>query len=96
MTQVTLTPAQIGDMIDEAFNLGKIYAADELQSAGYSTVPTRKAGGVLEDEAFRLTWNQHIQERGGNTLNSGDAKLDILFDAVVRHMREDLKQFISY
>ena len=96
MTQVTLTPAQLSNIIDQAFALGKVYAADELKSAGYSTVPTKKAGGFLEDESFRLSWNLHIEERGGNTLNSGDAKLDLMFDAVAKHMREDLKQFISY
>ena len=96
MTQVTLTHSKLADIIDQAFALGKVYAADELESAGYSTVPTKRAGGMLEQESFHLRWNQHIEERGGNTLNSGDAKLDIMFDAVVKHMREDLKQFISY
>lgn len=96
MTQVTLTPAQLSDIIDQAFALGKVYAADELYTADYRTVPRKKAGGMLEQESFRLRWDKHIQERGGETLNSGEAKLDILFEACAKPMRAELSKVISY
>lgn len=96
MTTYKLTPAELSNIIDQAFHLGKTYAADELSSAGYDTIPCQNAGGFLEQESFRQKWKQHIEERGGNTLNSGDAKLDIMFDTLARHMRQDLKQFIDY
>jgi hypothetical protein len=96
MTQVTLTTEELSNIIDQAFVLGKVYAADELSSAGYDTIPCQNAGGFLEQESFRLKWNQHIEERGGNTLNSGDAKLDLMLKYLAKHMRQELKQFIDY
>ena len=96
MTKVTLTPAQLSELIDKAFALGKVYAADELQSAGYHSIPTKRAGGLLEEESFRLRFDEHVTDRGGNTLNSGDAKLDLLWEACAKELREELKSHIDY
>lgn len=95
MTQVTLTPAELGDIIDNAFNLGKVYAADELSSAGYE-VPTNHKGGFLGTHAFLQEWNKHIEKQGGDALNSGDAKLDILFDACTNGLRDQLSKHVAY
>ena len=90
MTKVTLTPAELSDIIDTAFRLGKVYACDELQSAGYN-VPS-----LYMNERSEVVWNKAIEEKGGNLLNSGDAKLDILWDACAASMKESLKDVIDY
>ena len=84
--KVTLTPTELGDIIDRAFKLGKMYAADELDTTDVQTPafldPTK--------------WDEWIESRGGCTLNAGDAKLDILWEAVAMNMRDSLKNAVEY
>ena len=96
MTKVTLTPAQLSDIIDQAFALGKVYSADELQSAGFDKVPSVKGSGSHAMQKFLDTWGRWIEQNGGDSLNSGDAKLDILWDACAASMKESLKDVIDY
>lgn len=93
--KVTLTPTELGDIINRAFNLGKVYAADELQSVGFDS-PSAKGGGLHATQAFLDTWGKWIEQNGGNSLNSGDAKLDILWESCAMKMREELKDAIAY
>ena len=88
MENLTLTPAEISDIIDRAFALGKIYAADEINSTGME-VPC--LNNVSMD-----AWGAWIEKRGGHTLNAGDAKLDILWEAMAMKLKDDLKQYIDY
>ena len=84
--KVTLTPTELGDIIDRAFKLGKMYAADELETTDVQT------------PAFRdpTNWDEWIESRGGCTLNSGAAKHDILWEGVVMTLRGLLKDCIEY
>jgi hypothetical protein len=88
MTKVTLTPAELSDIIDQAFALGKIYAIDEINSTDMEVPSPRNVSA----DAFN-TW---IENRGGHSLNSGDAKLDILWEACAMSMKESLKDVIDY
>lgn len=96
MTKVTLTPAELSDIIDEAFALGKLYSADELQSAGFDRVPSATGSGSHAMQKFLDTWGRWIEQNGGDSLNSGDAKLDILWGACAMSMKESLKSVIDY
>lgn len=96
MTKVTLTPAELSDIIDQAFALGKVYSADELQSAGFDKVPSMQGSGAHATQKFLSTWGKWIEQNGGDSLNSGDAKLDILWEACAMTMKESLKDVIDY
>ena len=85
--KVTLTPTELGDIIDRAFNLGKMYAADELETTDELDLPA-----IMEPK----DWDDWVQSHGGQTLNSGAAKHDILWEAVVMTLREALKDAIEY
>ena len=85
-----LTVEQLCDIIDDAFRLGKIYATDELQTIN-STV-TRNVP-VFEND---VEWNKFIEERGGYTLHSGDAKADILFKHLQNVFRERFAQTVNF
>ena len=87
--KVTLTPSELSDIIDLAFDLGKIYASDELESTGAKVFPRRGGEGLKG-------WDEYIEENGGVCLNSGDAKLDILWNACAMKMRDSLKSVIDY
>jgi len=88
MTKVTLTPSELSDIIDQAFALGKIYAIDEINSTDMEVPSPRNVSW----DAYNI-W---IENRGGHTLNSGDAKLDILWEAFALAMKESLKDVIDY
>lgn len=90
MQKVTLTPSELSDLIDRAFDLGKSYATDEIASiAPISTQKVPLCVGTGE-------WEEFIESNGGVLLNSGDAKLDILWESCAMVMRESLKDVISY
>jgi len=82
MHTIKLTPAQITDLVEDAFNLGKVYAADEIESCG-SVVPRIVAG---EDPL--KNWQQFLDSRGGVALHSGDAKTDL----ILRHANASLRE----
>ena len=88
MTKVTLTPTELSDIIDKAFALGKVYASDGFNSAGLGVPCLRN----VSEDTFK-TW---LEKRGGYALNSGDAKLDILWDACAVSMKASLKDVIDY
>ena len=96
MTKVTLTPAELSDIIDQSFALGKVYSADELQSAGFDKVPSMQGNGAHAMQKFLSTWGNWIEQNGGDSLNSGDAKLDILWRVCAVSMKQSLKDVISY
>jgi len=81
METIKLTPAQITDLVEDAFNLGKLYAADELESCG-AVVPRIVAG---EDPL--KNWQPFLESRGGVSLHSGDAKTDL----ILRHANQSLR-----
>lgn len=91
MNKVTLTPAEISDMIDRAFKLGKTYATDEL--ASIAPISTDK---VPVCRGHHAAWHEFIESNGGVLLNAGDAKLEILWEAMTMTLKDDLKQYIDY
>ena len=76
-----LTPEQITNLVEDAFNLGKIYAADELESCG-SVVPR-----IISGEDPLQNWQPFLDGRGGVALHSGDAKTDL----IMRHLQPTLR-----
>lgn len=88
MTKVTLTPSELSHIIDKAFLLGKVYCIDELHSAGFEAPPL-----TINSEK---EWNNRIEKQGGSILHSGDAKLDIVWEAFAMTMRDSLKTAIEY
>ena len=90
MQKVTLTPAEVSEIIDQAFALGKVYATDELAFApNFNT----KDLIVYRDDK---TWTSFLEAIGGTGLNAGDAKLDILWQVMALRLKEDLKQYVDY
>lgn len=81
MQTIKLTPAQITDLVEDAFNLGKLYAADELESCG-SIVPR-----IVRGDDPLENWQPFLESRGGVSLHSGDAKTDL----VLRHLQQNLR-----
>ena len=84
--KVSLTTNELGDIIDRAFKLGKMYAADELETTDVQTPRFRDP----------TNWDEFIESRGGYTLNSGAAKHDMLYEAFAKGLREALKDCIEY
>jgi hypothetical protein len=84
MRTFTLTPEQLTDLVDRAFELGKVYACDELDTCGINT-PLRlfKSGQNFDNHFGR--W---IEAKGGYTLHSGEAKQDIILDVVKEQLRD--------
>lgn len=76
---VTITTEALMEAVQAAFELGKYYAADELESCGVET-PLRKSKGLKDDVA----WETWVETRGGLNLHSGDAKTDIVMAAVLK------------
>jgi hypothetical protein len=93
ITTYKLTPQQLADLIDEAFNLGKVYATDELNST--ATWDSSKSTGipVWKSEA---EWNEFIESNGGHTLHSGEAKLDLLFELLKPVLRDQFGQIVCF
>jgi len=94
--KVTLTPTELGDIIDRAFKLGKMYAADELDTTDIG-LGLRPPNDVQTPVFIDPTkWDEWIESRGGHTLNAGDAKLDILWESCSMKVREAFKDAIEY
>ncbi len=85
--KVTLTPSELSDIIERAYKLGKMYAADELDTTDELDMPA-----IMDPN----DWDDWIQSCGGQTLNAGEAKLDILWESCAMKMREELKDVIEY
>ncbi len=81
MQSIKLTPAQITDLVEDAFNLGKVYAADELESCG-AVVPR-----IVPGEDPLKNWQPFLDSRGGVALHGGDAKTDL----ILRHLQQNLR-----
>jgi hypothetical protein len=79
---VTITTEALMEAVQAAFELGKYYAADELDSCGIDT-PLRKAKD-LSGNKFEVAWETWVESRGGLNLHSGDAKTDIVMAAVLK------------
>jgi hypothetical protein len=77
---------KLNEAIEAAFNLGKIYAADEIASTGTKTPP------IISGEPLRK-WDAWIESKGGHTLHSGDAKREIMTELVMSGELGDALQF---
>lgn len=86
MDTFTLTTAQLIDIIDDAFALGKTYATDEL--ATISPISTDKVPVCRG----RGAWHEFIESNGGHTLHSGDAKGSLLFNNLNQFLHD---RFVS-
>jgi hypothetical protein len=93
ITTYKLTPQQLADLIDEAFNLGKVYATDELNSTAIEIIVEDKGIPVWKSEA---EWNEFIESNGGHTLHSGEAKLDLLFELLKPVLRDQFGQIVCF
>ena len=85
-----LTAAQLCDIIDDAFELGKTYATDELDSC--RTMNTRNVPVYTDADK----WNAFIEKNGGHTLHSGDAKSEMLFKHLENIIRERFSQTVAF
>ena len=88
MDKFNLTTEQLSCLIDKAFELGKIYATDELNSCR-----DINRIAVFEDDE---QWDSYIEDNNGVTLDSGDAKADILFDSLKDHIRTRFNQTVKF
>jgi len=77
---------KLNDAIEAAFQLGKVYAADEMASTGTKTPPII-AGAPLRE------WDAWIENHGGIALHSGDAKREIMTELVMAGELGDAFQF---
>lgn len=90
MKNITITQESLMEAIQAAFDLGKTYAGDELESCGIETPAGRFKGGHSRHERQAI-WEAWIEARGGTNLHSGDAKTDIVMAAVMKSAKfEDL------
>lgn len=92
----TLTPQQLADIIDDAFELGKRYATDELNTLrpGFfhkTRTPIYKDGNETAND-----WNEMLDLNGGHGLHSGDAKMDILMKHLESHMRGEISEHAQF
>lgn len=90
ITTYKLTPQQLADLIDEAFNLGKVYATDELNTTALDATTMIP---VWKSEA---QWTEFIESNGGHTLHSGDAKLEMLFELLKPVLRDQFGQIVCF
>ena len=93
----SFTPQQLADIIDDAFELGKVYATDELNTlpAGFFhkvKTPIYKDGGQQTAD----DWTKFLDMYGGTGLYSGDAKLDILARHLTNHLRDTLSDQVDF
>jgi|DEB0MinimDraft_6_1074348.scaffolds.fasta_scaffold00094_13 hypothetical protein len=96
MKYYTLTPQQLADIIDDAFDLGKRYATDELNTLrpGFfakTRTPIYKDGEETADD-----WTNFLDRNGGLGLDSQEAKLDILLKNLKDQMREELRKLTDF
>ncbi len=92
-TTFELTGQQLADIIDKAFNMGKVYATDELNSTAIEVIVEDKGIPVWKSEA---EWNEFIESNGGHTLHSGRAKEELLYNAVKHILRERFAEIICF
>lgn len=96
MDTFTLTPQQLADLVDKAFDLGKVYATDELNTLpiGFfanTATPVYKRNGSTAD-----AWTKFLDKNGGHGLHSGDAKADVLFDFLKDAIREKFHATVDF
>ena len=96
MKYYTLTPQQLADIIDDAFDLGKRYATDELNTlpSGFfskTRTPIYKDGAETADD-----WTKMLDENGGHGLDSQEAKLDVLMKNLKDQMRAELSKLTDF
>lgn len=79
---------KLNDAIEAAFNMGKLYAADEIATTGMKTPP------ILPNDPMWLDkWNSWIESKGGHGLHSGEAKREIMMELVMNGELGDAFQF---
>ena len=79
--KISIDIHKLNEAIEAAFQLGKIYAADELASIG------------MEPPRGVQAWDAWIENKGGYTLHSGDAKREIMTELVMSGELGDALQF---
>lgn len=87
-TKITITIADLSDLIDSAFALGKTYATHEISSMRNVDFETPKPDTP--------EYYDFIEGNGGDTLYSGDAKTDIAWKYVSKSMRKDFYASIDF
>ena len=91
MDKFNLTTEQLSCLIDKAFELGKIYATDELNSC--APFPKGLKVPVFRNEE---QWEEFIEKSNGLTFDSRDAKTDILFEALTNQIRTRFNQTVKF
>jgi len=79
---------KLNDAIEAAFNMGKLYAADEMATTGIKTpiIPHN-------DPMWLDRWNDWIESKGGHGLHAGEAKREIMTELVMAGELGDAFQF---
>ena len=85
-----LSSAQLCEIINDAFELGKTYATDELDSC--RSINTRKVPTYTNADK----WNEFIEKNGGHTLHSGEAKFEILYEHVQNIICERFSRTVAF
>jgi len=86
----TFTPQQLADLIDDAFDLGKVYATDELNTLPAGFFANTTTAVYKRNDSTADCWTRFLDDNGGHGLHSGDAKLDLLTKHLVNHLRDNL------
>ncbi len=92
----TLTTEQLSDIIDKAFSLGKRYATDELNTLPAGTFAKTRTPIYLDGNNTANDWTLFLDTSGGHGLHSGDAKADILFEALKDQIRIRFHQTVDF
>lgn len=85
-----VTAEQLCNIIDDAFELGKTYATDELESC--RPMNTRHVPVYTNADE----WNAFIEKNNGHTFHSGDAKADILWKHLQHILRDRFAQTVAF
>lgn len=88
----SFTPQQLADLIDDAFELGKVYATDELNTLPAGFFANKQTAVYKTHES----WTQWLDKNGGHGLHSGDAKLDMLARHLSNRLRESLSEEVDF
>jgi hypothetical protein len=76
----SFTPQQLADLMDDAFDMGKRYATDELNTLPGFFAKTSHTPQFISG----ASWNSFLNRNGGHGLSSIDAKRDLLARHLVR------------
>lgn len=89
--KISIDIDKLNDAIERAFQLGKIYATDELATCRegvFKNARIPQYNDMSDDE-----WNAALESLGGYALHSGDAKREIMMEVLVSGELGDALQF---